>query len=122
MTDSTTRSYIAAGLALGLTLAGERVASAANPKLLVFLHVALKQRAFQSLLEGALSGIDVTAVGRIGDFDRALAEGQDAVLTLPIVLDAKGLSASLRGSRNGSTDERYALVAVDNAPDPNRVR
>lgn len=89
--------------------------------LLVFLHVAVKQRAFQGELEGALGGISVTAVGRIADFDRALKDGQDAVLTLPVVLSAHGLSPKLQGQRGGSAEEKYSLVAVDAAPDPHGV-
>ena len=96
--------------------------SSAAPKLLVFLHVAVKQRAFQGELQAALAGIDVTAVGRIGDFDRALKEGPDAVLTLPVVLSARGLSVSLRGRRQGSPEETYALVAADSAPDPAKIQ
>jgi len=95
--------------------------SGAGAKLLVFLHVAVKQRAFQSELQAALGGIVVTAVGRIGDFDRALKDGQDAVLTLPVVLEAHGLVAKIRGQRNGSPDEKYALVGVDASPDPSKV-
>ena len=89
--------------------------------MLVFLHVALKQRAFQSELQAALAGIVVTAVGRIGDFERALKEGQDAVLTLPVVLAAHGLSPKMHGQHKGSPDEKYSLVGVDAVPDPVRV-
>ena len=103
------------------TLLAGRLARAAAAKLLVFLHVALKQRAFQSELQAALPGIIVTAVGRVGDFDRALKEGQDAVLTLPVVLAAHGLTAKVRGQRRGSPDEKYALVGVETSPDPARV-
>jgi len=96
--------------------------SSEAPKLLVFLHVAVKQRAFQGALQAALAGIDVTAVGRIGDFDRALQERPDAVLTLPVVLSARGLSVNLRGRRQGAEDETYSLVAADSIPDPARIQ
>jgi len=96
--------------------------SSVAPKLLVFLHVAVKQRAFQGELEAALAGISVTAVGRIGDFDRALKEGPDAVLTLPVVLAARGLGTQLRGRRQGVPDEAYALVGVDSSPDPAKIQ
>ena len=91
-------------------------------KLLVFLHVAVKQRAFQLELQAALSGIDVTAVGRIADFDRSLQDGPDAVLTLPLVLSARGLTSSLRGQRQGASNESYAIVAADTIPDSARVQ
>src|SRR4030095_2168418 len=90
-------------------------------RLLVFLHVAAKQRAFQTELQTALPGIVVAAVGRTGDFERALAEGQDAVLTLPVVLAAHGLAPVLRGVRQGSADEKYSLVGTEAAPDPGKV-
>jgi len=92
------------------------------PKLLVFLHVAVKQRAFQGELQAALPGIDVTAVGRIADFDRALQDGTDSVLTLPVVLAARGLDPKLRGRHQGATDETYVLVGADTIPDAGRVQ
>lgn len=92
------------------------------PKLLVFLHVAVKQRAFQGELQAALSGIDVTAVGRIADFDRALQDGPDSVLTLPVVLAARGLEPKLRGRHLGALDESYVLVGADTIPDAARVQ
>ena len=110
------------GAAVGLTLLASGVAQAHAPRLLVFLHVSLKQRAFQSLLGGSLAGVDVTAVGRIADFERSLTEAPDAVLTLPLVMAAKNLSPSLRGQRSGASEERYVLVAADAAPDPARVK
>jgi hypothetical protein len=102
-------------------LLATRIASAADPKLLVFLHVAVKQRALQSELSAALPGIGVTAVGRIADFERALTEGPDAVLTLPPVLSAHQLTAKLQGLRQGSSEEKYSLIAVDAAPDAARA-
>lgn len=92
------------------------------PRLLVFLHVPQTQRALQAQLAAALPGVTVTAVGRIADFDRALAAGQDAVLSLPLVLSAKGLAPSLQGMRGGKPDEPYALVAAGVAPNPARVK
>lgn len=92
-----------------------------SPKLLVFLHVALKQRAFQSELQAALAGVVVTAVGRTADFDRGLAESPDAVLTLPAVLAAHHLPVALQGLRRGSPDEPCALAGVDAPPDPATV-
>jgi hypothetical protein len=95
--------------------------SSGDPRLLVFLHVAAKQRAFQTELQAALPGIVVTAVGRTGDFDRALGEGPDAVLTLPVVLAAHGLAPTLRGTRQGAADEKYSLVGTQATPDPSKV-
>lgn len=90
-------------------------------RLLVYLHVAVKQRAFQSLLGAGLPGVDTTAVGRAGDFERALQDGPDAVLSLPVVLGANKLSPALRGFSRGSSEERYALVGAGSAPDASKV-
>src|SRR4051794_2626082 len=94
---------------------------AAQPKLLVFLHVPLKQLAFQGELQAALPGVAVMAVGRVADFNRGLREGQDAVLTLPVVLAANGLTPTTQGLRRGSALETYSLAAVDSVPDPQRI-
>jgi hypothetical protein len=98
-----------------------RPAQALSGKLLVFLHVAVKQRALQSELQGALGGLEVTTVGRVGDFERGLKEGVDAVLSLPAVLSAFKLSAKLRGARGGSTEEKYSLVGTSGEPVPSQV-
>jgi hypothetical protein len=110
------------GAALGLSLLASRTSQAEAPKLLVFLHVSLKQRAFQGLLQNALPGVDVMAVGRISDFERALADTPDAVLTLPMVLSAKNMQVQLQGQRAGVGEEKYALVGADSAPDPARIK
>jgi hypothetical protein len=112
----------AGGLVFGAAMLSGARALASSPKLLVFLHVAIKQRAFQSMLEAALPGIQVMAVGRVGDFERSLKQGQDALLSLPVVLSAQGLTPSLKGYRQGSPDEKYALIAVNAAPDPARLK
>jgi hypothetical protein len=91
-------------------------------RLLVFLHLLIKQRAFQAELQGALANLTITAVGRVADFDRALEQGQDAVLTLSPVLVARGLTPCLRGLRKGRPDETYAVVAVNRAPEPAQVQ
>jgi hypothetical protein len=110
-----------AGVALLAASLVARSSVAANPKLLVFLHVAVKQRALQGELQAALSGIEVTAVGRIGDFERSLKEGTDAVLAIPPVLAAFKLQASLRGARGGNVEEKYSIVGVGAEPIPSKV-
>ena len=110
--------------ALAVLAAGELVARHAEArasKLLVFLHVALKQRALESELQAALPGLEVRAVGRLGDFERGLEDGQDAVLSLPALLSSHGLSGKLQGMRAGSPEERYSLVGAGGVPDPARV-
>src|SRR6188768_1098289 len=90
-------------------------------RLLVYLHVAVKQRAFQSLLGAGLPGVVTTAVGRAGDFERALQDSPDAVLSLPVVLGANKLTPALRGFSRGSSEERYALVGAGSAPETSKV-
>jgi hypothetical protein len=94
---------------------------ASMPRLLVFLHLALKQRALQGELQAAMQGMLVTTVGRIGDVDRALQDGQDAILTLPPVLRARSLSGTLQGLSKGAPDEPYALVSVNAVPDVQKL-
>jgi hypothetical protein len=107
--------------AIGTTMLLGRQARAAHPKLLVFLHTAVKQRALQEALSSALPGVSVTAVGRVADFERKLAEKPDAVLSLPVVLESMGLSPTLRGHRAGAPSEKYVLIGADTAPDPQTV-
>ncbi len=123
--DGPSRSRLYAMGAAAVTLASmllPRSAWAGTPRLLVFLHVPQTQRALQTELGAVLPGVTVTAVGRIADVDRALAGGQDAILSLPLVLDAKGLAPSLQGLRAGKPDEPYALVGAGATPDPARVK
>jgi hypothetical protein len=87
----------------------------------VFLHVAAKQRAFQTELQAALPGIVVTAVGRTGDFDRALGEGQDAVLTLPWCWRRTGWRRSCGAFGRARPMRKYSLVGTQATPDPNKV-
>ncbi|MFT3923915.1 MAG: hypothetical protein QM778_15385 [Myxococcales bacterium] len=91
-------------------------------RLLVFLHLLMKQRALQAELSEALSALTITAVGRVADFDRALQQGQDAVLTLTPVLESHGFTPRLRGYRHGRSDEPYALVSVDRMPARESIR
>ena len=110
--------------AIAITLAAElvsRTASAGGAKLLVFLHVALKQRAFESELQTAMPGVEVRAVGRLADFERALGDGTDAVLSLPPLLTSHGLTPKLQGLHAGAPEEKYALVGAGSAPDPAHV-
>jgi len=115
------RDWGAAALLLASAALVSRSARAESAKLLVFVHVAVKQRALQNLLQSALPGIEVTAVGRISDFERTLKQGTDAVLALPIVAEAFQLSVVLRGQRAGSALETYSLVAPGTAPDPQKI-
>jgi hypothetical protein len=91
-------------------------------RLLVFLHLAVKQRALQGELQAALTGVTVTAVGRVADFDRAIGQGQDALLSSSLVLQTRKLKLQLRGYRAGASDELYALLGADKPPDPANLK
>src|SRR5258706_3596272 len=93
-------------------------ARAGRGNLVVFVQTTVKQRALQAMLQAALPGLSVTAVGRVADFERALEEGPDAVLTLPLVMQAHGMIPEIRGRRGGAVNETYSLVGVDAPPDP----
>jgi hypothetical protein len=80
--------------------------------------LSVKQRALQGELQAALPRLTVTAVGRVADFDRALSQGQDAVLAAGPVLEARSLAPRLQGYRLGQREEAYALVAAGRTPDP----
>jgi hypothetical protein len=113
--------HVAAGAAFAATLLTSQRADAQEAKLVVFLHLAVKQRALQSALQDALPGVKVVAVGRVGDFERELQDAADAVLAIPPVLSNFKLNAKLRGTKGGSPEEKYALVGVDTSPDPSKV-
>jgi hypothetical protein len=112
----------AAALGVAAVTLSSNQAFAAVPKLLVYLHLNVKQQALQSALQAMLPGVVITAVGRIADFDRALADGRDAVLSLPIVLSARRLVPVLHGERQGALDEDYALVGTETNLDVTRVK
>jgi hypothetical protein len=122
MSKSATEGNLPGYAVIGAVVFHAGIASAARGRLVVFVQTAVKQRALQGMLQAALPDLTVTAVGRIADFDRALEESPDAVLTLPIVLEAKGLNPQVRGYRNGAADELYALVGVDASPSPSAVK
>jgi hypothetical protein len=93
----------------------------AESRLLVFLHLDMKQGALQALLRAEV-GIVVTAVGRVADFNRELSLSPDAVLTLPRVLEEHGLPVKLQGLHGGSSVEPYLLVGVDRPPRLDNVK
>lgn len=102
--------------AAALDLLQARNAAARSARLLVFVQTSIKQRALQQLLQDALPGLSVTTVGRVADFGRALEEGQDAILTPPIVMRARGITPQVLGKRGGSSDEPYSLVGANGVP------
>lgn len=122
MADPSTPKILIGGTFIASSVLTAREASSAGGRLLVFVHTTIKQRALQSLLREALPSLDVTTVGRVADFERALKSGQDAVLTLPIVMKSHGMSPSVRGVRHGSSDESYSLVSVGKTPDVSRLK
>ena len=97
-------------------------ARAARGRLVVFVQTTVKQRALQAMLQAALPGLSVTAVGRVADFERLLEDRPDAVLTLPVVMQSHGMTPEIRGTRGGAPNETYSLVGVDAPPDSIRLK
>jgi hypothetical protein len=85
--------------------------------LFVYHPSSATARALQSELEAKLPGVEVTVFGRLSDFEGAVSEqSPEAVLAPTPVLEAQGLSPSLRGSRGGQTEASYCLVSVGPVP------
>jgi hypothetical protein len=102
--------------AAALALLHASSAAAGSTRLLAFVQTSIKQRALQQLLQDALPGLSVTTVGRVADFGRALEEGQDAILTLPIVMKSRGITPQVLGRRAGASEEPYSLVGANGPP------
>lgn len=118
----TRRSVLAAAAAAGtVPLLTPKIAEAAAPSLVVFLHLDMKQRALQEMLGSALDGVAVTAVGRYGDLERQIAGGASAVLAIGPVLTSLGLKASVAGISGGRDTEPYALLGRKGAPNVQKV-
>ncbi len=109
--DSVSRRGFLATSALGVAALATKPAQAASVRLLVFLHLDMKQRALQELLSGALSSVEVVAVTRHGDLERQLPEA-DALLALEPVLAASRLSPASLGVAGGRTTEPYVLLGA----------
>ena len=97
-------------------------ANAAGGRLVVFVQTTVKQRALQAMVQAALPSLRVTAVGRVADFERELEDAPDAVLTLPVVMQAHGMTPEVLGKRGRASTETYSLVGVDSPPDPSRLK
>jgi hypothetical protein len=109
-------------LALGSALVCPgTVASSERPKLVVYLHAAVKPRALESALGARLPAVEVVAYGRHRDFERALGQEPDGALALMPVLSAHSLEPHLRGVRGGATDEKYVLLSIATQFDKSRV-
>jgi hypothetical protein len=104
------RGFLGVATAVGAASAlATKPAQAASAKLLVFLHLDMKQRALQELLQGALAGVEVIALTRHGDLERQMPEA-DALLALEPVLAASRLNIGPSGVAGGRTTEPYVLV------------
>ncbi len=116
-TNISRRAALAGAGAAGLSpLLQPRIALAAAPSLLVYLHLDMKQRALQELLSSALDGIEVTAVVRYGDLQRQITSGASALLALGPVLASLGARPAVTGLAGGRDTEPYALLGGMRVP------
>jgi hypothetical protein len=115
------RRSFAKGLSLALlccvplvTLAVPRIGSANKPvRLFVFVTTDIRAHALAQEMTAALPGIEVRVFGRPRELQAAVEqEAPEAVLARPVVLETLGLKPMLRGSRRGSSQERYVLLSV----------
>lgn len=91
------------------------VGAETRPTLYVFLHTDVKSTVLEKTLQGSLPDLVVTVFGRFRDFEQALsAHPPDAVLALQPLLEARKLSATLRGIGQGRDVEPYVLMSVGN--------
>jgi len=89
------------------------VGAEARPTLYVFLHTDVKSTVLEKALQAGLPDLSVTVFGRFRDFEQALsARPPDAVLALQPMLEARKLSAALRGIEQGRDVEPYVLMSV----------
>jgi len=93
-------------------------AADAGPRLYAFVPTGLGALSFQKLLAQAMPGTQVVVFGRHRDFDNALAEGPDGVLTLEPILRAKQLRPVVVGNNTSGSTEKYALISVGQAVEP----
>ena len=101
-------------LALVTWLSGSAGAET-RPTLYVFLHTDVKSTVLEKALQSSLPDLGVTVFGRFRDFEQALsAHPPDAVLALQPLLEARKLSATLRGVGQGRDVEPYLLMSVGN--------
>lgn len=102
-----------AALALLIPLFSAREVPAEDrPRLVVYLHTAIRARALESALQQELPAVDVLVVSRHRDFARELAQRPDAALALQPVLRDQGWNSELFGTRSGDDSEPYVLLSI----------
>jgi hypothetical protein len=113
---------LGASAALVVGVGVQRTARAdGTPRLHAFVPTDIGVQSFQKLLAQALPGTEVVAFGRHRDFETALREGPDGVLTLEPILRAKQLRPAVMGNNGSGSTERYALISVGQVADPATV-
>ena len=111
-----------ASAALALDLGAQRTTRAeGKARLHAFVPTDMGVLSFQKLLTEAMPSIQVVAFGRHRDFETAMAEGPDGVLTLEPILRAKQLHPAVMGNNSSGSTEKYALISVGRAVDPASV-
>ena len=75
----------------------------------------MRAHAFEKELESHLPGVDVTVFSRVREFEDALKDRPEGVVSLRPVLEGLGLRPELQGYAGGKATERYVLIASDRA-------
>jgi hypothetical protein len=88
-------------------------AQGSKPVVHVFLPLDAKSSVVEKTLQGRLAGLSITVFGRFRDFDEAgSAAKPDAVVSIPPVLESRGMKPALQGTRGGKATEAYVLASV----------
>ncbi|RLC11206.1 MAG: hypothetical protein DRI57_19260 [Deltaproteobacteria bacterium] len=91
--------------------------------LYVFYPTTQRPRVINKKMTEVLPGIEITVFGRYRDFEKKIGTAPpDAILAKgPVVRQVAGYSIKLRGIRDGSADEPYMLLSVDEKVDPGNL-
>lgn len=99
------------------------VVHAADEKLYVFYPLTIRPQQVQELLQKNLTGVSVTVFGRVNDFKARIGlDPPDAILTKPALVEQlNGFIVSIKGIRDGSSEEKYRLISINRQIDIDSV-
>lgn len=111
---------VSKGLMGGVLLLLSMVIGVSAENLYVYYPSTMKSNVVQQKMQSASSDVTVTVFGKYRDFQmKAAMDSPDAVLAKKEgIVDLAGYTVSVNAHRNGSKNEKYVLLSVDNAIDP----